>query len=451
MSEQAIYTVSQINRHIQGVLKDDKALQGILVEGEISNYKRHPSGHHYFSLKDSDGTISCVMYRWDVARLKFRPENGMKIVTFCSVDVYLGSGQYQLKCQRMMPAGLGDLQVAFEQLKEKLDKEGLFAPAHKKPIPTCPNTIAVITSDAGAAVFDLLRILNARWPMAKVKVMGVQVQGDKAPKALTRAVEYANRWKVADVIIIGRGGGSMESLWAFNDEGLARAIYDSEIPVISAVGHEPDVVISDYVADLRAATPSNAAELAVPDQNEVYASLEQQKERLRLAMTHQLTQERKRLEKNRKEVLQRAMIRQLIQERQRLERCQKERLVQIVSRQLTQERQRLERCKGSRQLTDPRVYLRDRQLRLDGLERRLVQGLERNVSLRKEKLARTAAALDAMSPLKVLGRGYSLTTDRDGQLVTEAGQVQEGDSLNIQLKAGSLRCSVIERSLPDGK
>jgi exodeoxyribonuclease VII large subunit len=451
MSEQAIYTVSQVNRHIKGVLEDDKALQGILVEGEISNYKVYPSGHHYFSLKDSEGTISCVLFKRSASRLKFRLENGRKVVAFGSVNGYPRDGKYQLICENLMPAGLGDLHVAFEQLKEKLAKEGLFDPAHKKPVPTCPNTIAVITSAAGAAVRDLLRILNARWPMAKVKVMGVRVQGAEAPAELIGAVKYANRWKVADVIIIGRGGGSMEDLWAFNDEKLAQAIYDSEIPVISAVGHEPDVVISDYVADLRAATPSNAAELAVPDQNEVRAALEQQKERLRLAITHQLTQEQKRLEKNRGEVLQRAMNRQLNQERQRLNRCQKERLVQIVSRQLNQERQRLERCKGSRQLTDPRVYLQDRQLRLDGLERRLVQGLERNVSLRKEKLARTAAALDAMSPLKVLGRGYSLTTDRDGQLVTEAGQVQEGDPLNIQLKAGSLRCSVIERSLPDGK
>jgi exodeoxyribonuclease VII large subunit len=450
MSGGTIYTVTQVNRHIKGVLDDDKALQGILVEGEISNYKVYPSGHHYFSLKDSEGTMSCVLFKRSATRLKFRPENGMKVVAFGSVNVYPKDGKYQLICENLMPAGLGDLHVAFEQMKEKLEKEGLFDPTHKKPIPTCPNTIAVITSAAGAAVRDLLRILNARWPMAKVKIMGVQVQGTRAPAELIGAVKFANRWKVADVIIIGRGGGSMEDLWAFNDEKLAQAIYDSEIPVISAVGHEPDFVISDYVADLRASTPSNAAELAVPDQNEVFATLEAQRERLRLAMTRQLAQERKRLEGCRQERLMQIINRQLTQERQRLDRCQKERLVQIVTRQLNQERQRLDRCKGSRQLTDPRVYLQDRQLRLDSLEQRLVQGLERKVSVQKEQLARTAAALDAMSPLKVLGRGYSMTTDRDGQVITDASQVQEGDSLNIQLKAGSLRCSVIERNLQDG-
>jgi exodeoxyribonuclease VII large subunit len=344
------------------------------------------------------------------------------------VTVYPRDGKYQLICENLMPAGLGDLHVAFEQMKEKLDKEGLFDPAHKKPIPTCPKTIAVITSAAGAAVHDMLRILNARWPMAKVKIMGVQVQGEKAPAQMIGAVKYANQWNVADVIIIGRGGGSMEDLWAFNDEGLARAIYDSELPVISAVGHEPDFVITDYVADLRAATPSNAAELAVPDQNEVYANLLSQKERLQQAMNRQLTQGRKRLERN-----------------------QKEYLCQAMSRRLTQERKRLDRCKGSRQLTDPRVYIQDRQLRLDSLQQKLSQCFERNLSVRQQRLGRAAAALDAMSPLKVLGRGYSMTTDQQGRVITQAEQVEAGDTVNIQLKAGSLYCSVIERSLPDGE
>ena len=405
MSGAPIYTVTQVNRHIKGLLDDDQALRGILVQGEISNYKMYPSGHHYFSLKDSEGAISCVLFKRSASRLKFRPENGMKVIAFGSVTAYPRDGKYQLYCEQLMPAGVGDLHVAFEQLKEKLSKEGLFDPAHKKPIPPCPSTIAVITSPAGAAVHDMLRILNARWPLTKVKLMGVRVQGAEAPAELTSAVRYANRWKVADLIIIGRGGGSMEDLWAFNDENLARAIYESEIPVISAVGHEPDFVISDFVADLRAATPSNAAELAVPDQNEIYAGLLGQKERLLLAM----------------------------------------------NRQLADNKKRLTRCKQSRQLTDPRVYIQDRQLRLDALERGLSQGMERRLATQKERLGRAAAALDAMSPLKVLGRGYSMTTGQDGGVITSAEQVQAGDRVQVRLRSGSLGCTVVERSLPDGE
>ncbi len=400
-----IYTVTQVNRHIKGLLDGDRALRGILVEGEVSNYRMYPSGHHYFSLKDSEGAISCVMFKRAAVRLKFRPENGMKLIAFGSVTAYPRDGKYQLYCEQLMPAGLGDLHVAFEQLKEQLSKEGLFDPKHKKPVPAYPDTIAVITSPAGAAVHDMLRILNARWPLTQVKLLGVRVQGAEAPAELVGAVKYVNCRKLADLIIIGRGGGSMEDLWAFNDQRLARAIYESEIPVISAVGHEPDFVISDFAADLRAATPSNAAELAVPDQNEIYAALLDRKKRLLLAM----------------------------------------------NRQLTEDKKRLTRCKQSRQLTDPRVYIQDRQLRLDALERGLSQGLERRLAAGKQRLGRAAAALDAMSPLKVLGRGYSMTTGEGGGVITSAQQVQPGDRVRVRLKSGSLDCSVIERSLPDGK
>ncbi len=405
MSGAPIYTVTQVNRHIKGLLDGDQALRGILVQGEISNYKMYPSGHHYFSLKDGEGAISCVMFKRSASRLRFRPENGMKVIAFGSVTAYPRDGKYQLYCEQLMPAGVGDLHLAFEQLKEKLSKEGLFDGSHKKPIPACPNTIAVITSPAGAALHDMLRILNARWPLTRVKLMGVRVQGAEAPAELIGAVKYANRWKVADLIILGRGGGSMEDLWAFNDEGLARAIYESEIPVISAVGHEPDFVISDFVADLRAATPSNAAELAVPDQNEIYAGLLGRKERLLLAM----------------------------------------------KRQLSQDKQRLARCKQSRQLTGPGVYLQDRQLRLDALERGLSQGFERRLAAQKQRLGKASAALDAMSPLKVLGRGYSVTTGEDGGVITSAEQVQPGDRVRVRLRTGRLECTVTERSLPDGK
>ena len=275
MKNAPIYSVTQVNQYIKGLLDRDGALAGLFVRGELSNYKAYPSGHHYFSLKDAEGAIRCVMFRREAMGLRFRPENGMKVVAFGRVTVFPRDGQYQLYCSELTPDGVGDLHVAFEQLKQKLYQEGLFDPAHKKPIPRYPRKIALITSPAGAAVRDMLRILGARWPLAEVLVLPVRVQGAEAPGELCAAIAWANLHRVADLLITGRGGGSMEDLWAFNDEDVARTIYTSEIPVISAVGHEPDVTIVDFVADLRAATPSNAAELAVPDQNECYGWLEQ--------------------------------------------------------------------------------------------------------------------------------------------------------------------------------
>ena len=271
--ERNILTPSQVGQYLKGLMDRDRLLSGLLVRGELSNYKRYPSGHHYFTLKDGEGALRCVMFRGDAASLRFQPRNGMQVIAAGRVTVFPRDGQYQLYCVRMTPDGAGDLAVAFEQLKNRLLEEGLFAPEHKKPVPRVPGTIALVTSPAGAAVRDMLRILGARWPMAQVKVLPVRVQGEGAAEEIAAAIRWANLHRIADLIITGRGGGSMEDLWAFNEEAVARAIYDSEIPVISAVGHEPDVTISDFAADLRAATPSNAAELAVPDRREVAAAL----------------------------------------------------------------------------------------------------------------------------------------------------------------------------------
>ena len=269
-----IFSVSEANNFIKALLDAVPQLQTIFVRGEISNYKLYPSGHHYFTLKDERSALKCVMFRGMAGKLRFRPENGMKVIAFGRIGVFPRDGAYQLYCSELSVEGVGDLHVAFEQLKEKLFKEGLFAPEHKKPLPKYPKRIAIITSSAGAAVHDMLRILNARWPMSEVVLLPVRVQGAEAPAEIAGAIRYANHYQVADLIITGRGGGSMEDLWAFNDERVVRAIYASEIPVISAVGHEPDVTISDYVADLRAATPSNAAELAVPDRQELQKKLQ---------------------------------------------------------------------------------------------------------------------------------------------------------------------------------
>ena len=273
MNERSILTPSQVSRYIKGFMDQDRLLSGLMVRGELSNYKVYPSGHHYFSLKDAQGSLRCVMFRSDAQSLRFRPENGMQVIAAGRVTVFPRDGQYQLYCARLTPEGVGNLALAFEQLKQRLAGEGLFDAAHKKPLPRFPGVIALITSPAGAAVRDMLRILRVRWPAAQVQILPVRVQGEGAAQEIAGAIRMANSLGTASLIITGRGGGSMEDLWAFNEEIVARAIYHSEIPVISAVGHEPDVTISDFVADLRASTPSNAAELAVPEQSEIRNSL----------------------------------------------------------------------------------------------------------------------------------------------------------------------------------
>ena len=257
-------SVTALNQYVKGLLDRDRLLSQVLVRSEMSNYKVYPSGHHYFSLKDAESSIRCVMFRREAASLRFRPENGMKVVVSGRVSVFPRDGVYQLYCNHMMPDGMGELAYAFEQLKNRLHKEGLFDPARKKPLPAYPHTIALITSPAGAAVRDMIRILGARWPMAKVLVVPVRVQGEGAAQEIAQALDLVNTGQMADLILTGRGGGSMEDLWAFNEEVVARAIARSAIPVIAAVGHEPDVTIADFAADLRASTPSNGAERAVP-------------------------------------------------------------------------------------------------------------------------------------------------------------------------------------------
>ncbi len=391
-----VYSVGQINGHIKGLLDSDAALSGLFVRGEISNYKVYPSGHHYFSLKDETGALSCVMFQRDAHRgLRFRPQNGMKVVAFGRVAVYARDGKYQLYVSEMTPDGVGDLHAAFEQLKAKLSAQGLFDQSHKKPIPRFPGHIALVTSPAGAAVRDMLRILGARWPMAQVSVVPCRVQGAEAPGEIAGAIAWINAHDLCDLIITGRGGGSMEDLWCFNDEGVARAIYASRIPVISAVGHEPDVTIADYVADLRAATPSNAAELAVPDQNEQYALLAHLERRMAKAMEGRLSQARG----------------------------------------------KLEQAGRSRMLRDPMSWVDDRRQTLDRQRDRLSHGLKLSMGRDRERFGRLAASLDALSPLKVLGRGYAIPQGPRG-IVKSVGDVKGGEALSLRLSDGSLDCIV---------
>lgn len=392
-----IYTVSQVNQYIKSLLDRDRELTALYVRGEISNYKAYPSGHHYFSLKDGEGAIRCVMFKREAMSLRFRPENGMKVIAFGRVAVFPRDGQYQLYCTSLTPEGVGDLHLAFEQLKQKLYADGLFDPAHKKPIPKFPKRIALITSSAGAAVRDMLRILGARWPMAEVFLLPVRVQGAEAPGEICSAVAWANQHQVADLIITGRGGGSMEDLWAFNDENVARTIYHSAIPVISAVGHEPDVTIADFVADLRAATPSNAAELAVPDQNEVAVWLRQMEGRL----------------------------------------------AQAMGRKLESARKDLDRAARCRALQDPMNYVDDKRMVLDYQREKLAAGLNASLNRERQRFGQLASKLDALSPLKVLGRGYAIPQKTDGGVVRSVSDVAPGDGLKLRVADGEISCQVI--------
>lgn len=397
--ELRILSISQISQYIKNQMDRDEVLSGALVRGEISNYKMYPSGHHYFTLKDSQSALRCVMFRGDAVRMRFRPENGMQVIAAGRITVFPRDGQYQLYCVQLTPEGAGSLQLAFEQLKEKLAREGLFAPEHKKPLPKFPERIALVTSPAGAAVRDMLRILNVRWPQTSALVVPVRVQGEEAAEEIAAAIDYVNYYELADLIITGRGGGSIEDLWAFNEETVARAIYRSHIPVISAVGHEPDVTIADYVADLRAATPSNAAELAVPDRAELAKSLAHLSRRLERG----------------------------------------------ISQPAAAARERLKRLGRSPALTDPAGYVRERRLLLDHHSRRLVHGLEQALAVEKVRLGRMAAALDALSPLKVLGRGYAIARNEAGEVLTSPEQVREGQAVNVRLREGDLTCRVEER------
>lgn len=396
---QDVLSVSQLNVYIQHKLDGDMLLNQVAVRGEISNYKMYPSGHHYFTLKDEGGALKCVMFKGNAFRLRFRPENGMKVIAMGKVSVYPRDGAYQLYCTAMVMDGVGDLYAAFEQLKKELEAQGLFDPAHKKPIPQFPRTIGIVTSSAGAAVHDMLRILRKRYPLVKVLLFPVRVQGAEAPGEIAAAIRYANYHKLCDLLIVGRGGGSMEDLWAFNEKVVAWAIYESVIPVISAVGHEPDVTISDYVADLRAATPSNAAELAVPDQ---------------LALM------------------------QLLDEKANA-------MASGLQRQLKMARQHLNVLSGSVSLQSPTGYLQQQKKSLELLKNRLISAQNRNISAKKQRYVADVSKLDAMSPLKVLTRGYAMAQAPDGALIRSVHQVEIGQPITIRFSDGQAAATVSDK------
>jgi len=400
--EQHIFGVSEVNQLVKLLLDNEPLLANVAVRGELSNYKIYPSGHHYFTLKDPEGALRCVMFKGAAMKLRFRPENGMQVILQGRISVFPRDGAYQLYCNTMTPEGAGDLALAFDQLKQKLHEEGLFDPAHKKPLPPFPEKIAIITSSAGAAVHDMIRILRRRYPLAKVVLLPVRVQGVEAPPEIVGAIRYANRWKVADLIITGRGGGSMEDLWAFNDERVARAIYESELPVISAVGHEPDVTIADFVADARASTPSNAAEIAVPDKAE--------------------------------------LLRWLRDTGGRMEQAETARLEAL--------RGKLDAMAEKRVMTDQLAYVQDKRMEVFHLQQRLGDLSAVQVSRKRQRFSALTAALDAMSPLKVLGRGYAMAQNEQGQILKSSRDVTPGDRVSVTLGEGGFS-AVVEALLKE--
>ena len=396
--EQRIITVSEVNQVVKLLLENEPLLRNLSVRGELSNYKIHSTGNHFFTLKDAGGALQCVMFKGAAGKIRFRPENGMKVVATGRIGAFPRDGVYQLYCDALIPEGTGDLALAFEQLKARLHAEGLFDPSHKKPLPRYPQRIALVTSGTGAAVRDMIRILRRRYPLAKVIVLPVRVQGAGAAAEIAGAIRYADHWHIGDVIITGRGGGSMEDLWAFNEERVARAIYACQTPVISAVGHEPDVTISDFVADVRASTPSNAAEIAVPDQVE---------------------------------------LRRLLRDRQaRMEGSETARLETL--------RQRRTELAGKRVMRDQMAYVQDQRMELVHLQKRLGDLASALLARKRQRFAALAASLDAMSPLKVLGRGYAMARGADGTILKSWRDVTPGDAVQVTLGEGGFAATVVE-------
>ena len=399
MQNTLVLSVSQLNRYIKMNFDADENLANIFISGEISNFTNHyRTGHLYFTLKDDSAAVRAVMFNSSAKRLKFMPEDGMKVIARGRVSVYEASGQYQLYVDDMQPDGVGALNLAYEQLKEKLQKEGLFSGLHKKPLPPYPEKVGVITSPTGAAVRDIINVLGRRFPYAEIVFCPVLVQGDGAHLQLINAVNLFNSERAADVIIIGRGGGSIEDLWEFNDEGLARAVYNSEIPVISAVGHETDFTICDFVADMRAPTPSAAAELAVPDANELQYALSALKNRMFLN----------------------------------------------VSSGIADRRSRLEYLTSKGTLKSPDEMLSNRSQRLDTAFSKMLSSYENRIGGKKVEFISAATALSKLDPMSVLMRGFAFVSDKSGKNVFSSQLLAKGDKINVRFHDGSAVCEVKE-------
>ncbi len=391
-----VLTVSQVNMYLKQVIDGDRNLKNIFVSGEISNFKsNYSSGHFYFSLKDSNSTIRAVMFSSSAQRVRFRPEDGMKVIVTGRVSVYEVSGQYQLYVDSMQPDGMGALAVAYEQLKNKLAAQGLFDESHKRPLPVLPKRIGVITSPTGAVIQDIKNVVSRRCPLTEIVLYPAAVQGDGAPEQLTRGVRYFSTERNVDVIIIGRGGGSFEDLNCFNDENLVWAIYDSKVPIVSAVGHETDFTLCDFAADLRAPTPSAAAELAVPDKAELEKSVENAFSRISA----------------------------------------------LVSERLYTSYQDIDRLRDSVAALHPEKYIESERLSVELLSTRISSAAESRLDLERARTEALANQINALSPIRLLQKGYSVTT-KNGKCVTSASALKAGDRVSVRFADGTAECTV---------
>lgn len=417
----AVFSVAQINEYIKYLIEDSPVLDSVYIVGEISNLTAyHTSGHMYFSLKDESGVLRAVMFKSSAQRLKFRPENGMRVIVHGRITVYPPSGQYQISCDSMEPDGFGALAAAFEQLKNKLSAEGLFDETRKKPIPTFPTAVGVITSPTGAAVRDIINILTRRSPTTKMVLFPTLVQGEGAPKQLSSGIRYFNKYKTVDVIIIGRGGGSLEELWAFNDETLARTIAESEIPVISAVGHETDFTICDFVSDLRAPTPSAAAELAVPDRQELLQTLRMYRDALDSHMQAKL--------KSNRLLLQSIAQKRVLQSPDSFLQNRRIDVDNLTTRLALSAERRIKRAHTA----------------LDPLCTELHHSIQTRLTADRARFLSKAAKLEALNPLSVLTRGYSAVFDDHGQNLRSVHDVKKDDTVHLRLTDGALDAKVTE-------
>jgi exodeoxyribonuclease VII large subunit len=433
--EALVLSVEQLNREIRQLIEGKLSL--VWVQGEISNFKAHTSGHHYFSLKDSKSQISAVMFRGHNSRLKFRPTDGLEVIVRGRVSVYEPRGSYQIVCEMMEPVGAGALQKAFEQLKEKLKKEGLFDQLRKRPIPALPRHIAIVTSPTGAAIRDMLNVLSRRNKAVQVTLVPTLVQGEGCSAQIVEALRKASMLANVDVIIVGRGGGSIEDLWGFNDETLARAIAACPVPVISAVGHEIDFTIADFVADLRAPTPSAAAELVVKNTSDLAHRLEALQKMLRFSMLKHLRQESQRLESlTHRLVDPQRRLQDLVQRNDELF----QRLIQSLSTYF--EKKRLELKVAVESLTTPDQVIERKKAEIEMLSVKMKNQLDCIVELNKQRLAKSMALIDSLSPLKVVERGYSVVTTQKDELVKSTDQLKPGQEVSVRLMKGEFVATV---------
>ncbi|AWB45092.1 exodeoxyribonuclease VII large subunit [Paenibacillus sp. CAA11] len=440
--DQRIYSIKELNRYIRMKMESDPLLSEVWIRGEISNFTHHSSGHMYFTLKDADSRIKSIMFASHNQRLPFIPKEGTRVIARGNVSVYERDGQYQFYATHMQPDGIGSLYLAYEQLKKKLEGEGLFAETRKRPLPRFPRTIGVITSPTGAAVRDVMITLQRRYPQVPVVLYPVLVQGKGAAPSIVKAIREMNAMGEADVLIVGRGGGSLEELWAFNEEIVARAIYESEIPVISAVGHETDFTIADFVADLRAATPTAAAELAVPHVAELKELLQQRERQLRQGLQHRLVRQRERLERLRRSPVLVQPRRHLLQHAERLDMLS-HRLQSRMQSSLRLTAERYGRLHERMLRFHPQDQLQHAARRQAEAERQLRQSMAAVVKEKTSRLALSIRQLDALSPLKVMSRGYSLVyNEQNNRLIKSLDDVQPGDLVKVKVTDGELDCQV---------